>query len=184
MPAGASNSSPPTVKRARPRDDDVDLLVAGAASLCSSTTMSPTFSAVYAFMPKARMPSRRRIGRHSSPSATGIRSSSSILSTLYLLTLEHLPVEIVEPAQLLERPLVVVDAEVDEGVRELRIARVALRRRAARPTAGLCCRRRLPGRRRGSRGAAWQSGLPALPSNVSASASTVASETRMFPCAA
>ena len=88
--------------------------------------MSPTFSAVYAFMPKARMPSLRRIGRHSRPSSTGIRSRSSIVSTSYLLTSEHLPVQIVEPSQLLERPLVVVDAQVDERVGEPRIARVAL----------------------------------------------------------
>ena len=84
-----------------------------------------------------------------------------------------------EAPQLVDRRFVIVDAEVDEDVREAGIATVALddqeRRRllAAAVSAG--------GLRRGQ---AFQQALrewPVAPSKVSASASTVSPETRRFP---
>ena len=65
------------------------------------------------------------------------------------------------------------------GLRSRRRAR----RRGARPTAGRAGRRPRPEPRRGRRSAARRASPP-VASNVSASAATVASETRMFPCAA
>ena len=96
---------------------------------------------------------------------------------------EELVVEPVDPAQLGERVRVVVDAQVDERIGEARVASVALddeqRRRLAATAVAAGGLRRVeaveqPLRERG----------PAVASNVPASASTVAPETRMFPCAA
>ena len=91
--------------------------------------------------------------------------------------------ELVEPAQLLDRPRVIVDAEVDERVGEPAVAAVALddeqrRRLLAAPVAarglrgGEAVEQPLGERRAGAA------------SKVSASASTVSAETRMFPWAA
>ena len=62
--------------------------------------------------------------------------------------------EPVEALQLLHRPLVVVDPEIDEQCRRARRSRRPARRRAVRPTAGRGGRRRRPAQRRGSRAAA------------------------------
>ena len=88
----------------------------------------------------------------------------------------------VEAPQLLDRALVVVDAEVDDDVGEPRVAAVPLddeerRGLLAAPVAA----RSLGGGEARSRRSASE---PSVASNVSASASTVAPETRMFPCAA
>ena len=78
MPAGASTSSPSSVKVARPLITTYISSCPTLPSVCSSTTSSPT-SAVYAFVPKARIPKRMRMGRHWRPrSPTGISSSSSM----------------------------------------------------------------------------------------------------------
>ena len=80
-------------------------------------------------------------------------------------------------------PLVVVDAQVDETCRELGVAAVPLddeERRgllAAAVAAGLL-------RRGEAREQPLRERLARRASNVSASASTVSAETRMFPCAA
>ena len=70
------------------------------------------------------------------------------------------------------------------GRRSGRRSRRRARRRGAPPTAGRAGRRRPPGRRRGTRAGARRAAVPPLPSNVVASAATVSSPTRMFPCAA
>src|SRR5439155_1408924 len=49
-------------------------------SSCSSTTWPPRPSLVYALTPNAWIPSRRRTGCQTSPSPTGIESSSSKLT--------------------------------------------------------------------------------------------------------
>ena len=67
---------------------------------------------------------------------------------------EELLVEREQPAELLERPLVVVDAEVDERRPRAPRTPAPARRRGSPPTADRGCRRRLPARRRGSREAA------------------------------
>ena len=91
--------------------------------------------------------------------------------------------QLVDARQLRDRPLVVVDAKVDEDVREPRIAAVALDHEQARrllaaaiAARGLC--------RREAFEQALREGRPSVCSKVVASASTVSAETRMFPCAA
>ena len=65
-----------------------------------------------------------------------------------------------------------------------RRSRRRARRRAAPPTAGRAGRRLPPGPRRGHRAAGRRAARPRSPRTCRASASTVASETRMLPCAA
>ena len=86
--------------------------------------------------------------------------------------------------ELVDRRRVVVDAQVDEDVGEAARSRRRARRRAAPPTAGRGGRRPRPGPRRGSRAGARRAAGRRCASNVAASASTVSSPTRMFPCAA
>ena len=91
--------------------------------------------------------------------------------------------EAVEAPQLLDRALVVVDAQVDDDVGEPGVAAVPLddeqRRRLL--AAAVAARGLRGGEAR--RAAARRAG-PSVASNVSASASTVSPETRMLPCAA
>ena len=92
--------------------------------------------------------------------------------------------ELEQPAELLERALVVVHPEVDEDVREPRVSLLRAddedRRRllaatvAARRLRCVEAVEQALGERASRRSA----------SNVSASASTVSAETRMLPCAA
>ena len=90
---------------------------------------------------------------------------------------------VVDAPQLRERRGVIVDAQVDDGVGQARVAAAALdheqRRRllAAAVAAAACAASRASSRRSAS-------GAPADDMNVSASASTVAPETRMLPWAA
>ena len=92
--------------------------------------------------------------------------------------------EPVEALQLLDRARVVVDAQVDEDVRERRVAAVPLddeERGGLLSAPVAACR--LRGREAGEQ-PLGERRAGAVASNVSASASTVSAETRMFPCAA
>ena len=122
--------------------------------------------------------------RRADPRSPCAASSSTSIHLLARRLAEQLLVDAEEAAQLLERPLVVVDPEVDEDVREARRSPAPGRRRGLPRTAGRGCRRRLPAPRRGSRAGVRRAAGPCVASNVSASASTVSAETRMFPCAA
>ncbi len=89
----------------------------------------------------------------------------------------------VQPGELGDGRLVVVHAEVDEDVGEPRVAAVALddeERRRLLPAAVAA------GGLRGGEASISRSasGRPAEATKVVASASTVSSATRMFPCAA
>jgi hypothetical protein len=80
VPAGASISSPSSVKVARPRRTTYSSWWP-PLSLCSSTTRCPA-SAVYAFVPNAVIPNLRRTGRQTnSPLLIGSSSSSSMCAT-------------------------------------------------------------------------------------------------------
>ena len=93
-------------------------------------------------------------------------------------------VQRVDARELRDRLLVVVDAQVDEHVAEARHTRRRARRRGAPPTAARAGRHRPPARRRGTRSAARRAAALRSPRRSSASAATVSSPTRMFPCAA
>ena len=93
-------------------------------------------------------------------------------------------VQSVDPPQLVDRALVVVDAEVDGDVGELGVAAAAPRRRAAPPTAGRGGRRPRSARPRGTRAAARRgSGRPSPRTSLRARRPSPL-PTRMFPCAA
>ena len=96
---------------------------------------------------------------------------------------EQRVVETEQAAQLDERIGMVVNAEVDEGVRESRVATVAL---DDQQRGGLAAPAVPPAASAASRQSSSRSAsvIAGVASNVSASASTVAPETRMFPCAA
>ena len=87
--------------------------------------------------------------------------------------------ELVQPSELLDRPLVIVDAEVDEDVGEAGVAAVPLddEQGGRLLTAGVAAGR-LAGRERLEQALRER---PVAASKVSASASTVSTETRMLP---
>ena len=90
--------------------------------------------------------------------------------------------DVVDAPQLVDGPLVVVDAQVDQRV-GVEVAASPLDDEQRR---GLLAAPVAAGRLRGgeAREQPSASGSPDDASNVSASASTVSAETRMFPCAA
>jgi len=80
VPAGASISSSPSVNVARPRTTTY-ISWWLSRSECSSITRWPA-SPVYALVPKAVIPKRRRTGRQTnSPLLIGSSSSSSMCAT-------------------------------------------------------------------------------------------------------
>ena len=86
--------------------------------------------------------------------------------------------------ELRDRRLVVVDAQVDEHVREPRVAAVSLDHEQRRGLLAAPVAARRLRRRERVQQACGEAGGPHDASNEAASASTVSTETRMFPCAA